>query len=302
MENILFNNTIIEPSTELVPCIRISPFSNKSIYSPNNENTIVKRYFDERLDHYIFTKKGREAISLALADINLHSNDIVTILTTSNNFYISSCVTKEIEKFCKWSRKITSQTKALFINHEFGYAYSQLSELKKKYNIPIIEDCAHSFFTQCNDIGNVGDYVIYSLPKAFPIQLGGILKTKRPIKTSQNLELESYICNHLYKYIPDIEIIKEKRINNFTLLNKELAPIGITPYFTTNKDNIPGVFLFKWFKNINYAKLKIFMQANGIESSVFYGENAYFIPIHQELSNDEIKYMCELLKYFYNND
>lgn len=301
MKNILYNNTIIEPSIELVPCIRISPFSTNCIYSFNNNNTQVKRYFDSRLSHYIFTPKGRDAISLALTDLKLQPNDIVTILTTSNNFYISSCVTKEIEKHCKWSRKITPQTKVIFVNHEFGYAYPQLSELKK-YNLPIIEDCAHSFFTQYNDIGNVGDYVIYSLPKAFPIQLGGILKTKRPITLSHSLELESYICNHLYKYIPEIETIKEKRIENFTLLEKELAPLGIIPYFTANKNNIPGVFLFKWLKNIDYAKLKIFMQANGIESSVFYGESAFFIPVHQGLSNDEIKYMCELLKYFYNYD
>ncbi len=48
----------------------------------------------------------------------LPPDDVVTILTTSGNFYISSCVTAEIEKFCKWDREITDQTKVIFVNHK----------------------------------------------------------------------------------------------------------------------------------------------------------------------------------------
>ena len=169
--------------------------------------------------------------------------------------------------------------------------------------MPIIEDCAHSFFTQNNDIGTIGDYVIYSLPKAFPIQLGGILKVKQDIALPCNSELEKYICGHLNNYIPLIDSIRAKRIDNFHFLTKELAPLGIIPYFNTNIQNdIPGTFLFKWHKNINYDQLKVFMQTNGVESSVFYGENAFFIPIHQGLDINEMSYMCELLKYFYDHD
>lgn len=303
MKNIIYNNIIVEPSGELTPSIRISPFSNQNIYSRNNdEDKNVKEYFNNRFRYYTFTTKGRSAIALALSLLKLESNDVITILTTSNNFYISSCATREIEKVCKWNRHITPSTKVIFVNHEFGYTYPHLSRLKE-LNLPIIEDCAHSFFTQNNDIGTIGDYVIYSLPKAFPIQLGGILKVKRDIALPRNSELEKYICGHLNNYIPLIDSIRAKRIDNFHFLTKELAPLGIIPYFNTNIQNdIPGTFLFKWHKNINYDQLKVFMQTNGVESSVFYGENAFFIPIHQGLDINEMSYMCELLKYFYDHD
>ena len=58
-------------------------------------------YFDERfgIENWKFTTNGRHAIEEALKNYNLSSSDIITILTTSQNFYISSCVTKTIEKF-----------------------------------------------------------------------------------------------------------------------------------------------------------------------------------------------------------
>ena len=93
MKNIIYNNIIVEPSGELTPSIRISPFSNQNIYSRNNdEDKNVKEYFNNRFRYYTFTTKGRSAIALALSLLKLESNDVITILTTSNNFYISSMV------------------------------------------------------------------------------------------------------------------------------------------------------------------------------------------------------------------
>ena len=42
------------------------------------------------------------------------------------------------------------------------------------------------------------------------------------------------------------------------------------------------------------------MQTNGIECSVFYGQNAFFIPIHDFIQENDIDYMCALLEFFYN--
>ena len=43
--------------------------------------------------------------------------------------------------------------------------------------MPIIEDCAGSFFSKDkkDTIGKIGDFVIYSFPKMFPLQIGGLL-------------------------------------------------------------------------------------------------------------------------------
>jgi hypothetical protein len=77
-----------------------------------------------------------------------------------------------------------------------------------------------------------------------------------------------------------------------------LKPLGIQPFFKLEKGTVPGVFLFRWRDDINYPRLKEYMQANGVESSVFYGENAFFIPLNHALKTYQLDYMITLLKHF----
>ena len=297
MRNIIYQDWVIEPSCELIPSIHIAPLSFQPL--AENNGRYLSGYLSRKYKYYQYTTKGREAIRKTLEHYHLEKEDVVTILTTSGNFYISSCVTKEIEKICKWSREFTDKTKVIFVNHEFGYAYKNIESLKS-YGLPIIEDCAHSFFTQANGIGTVGDFVIYSLPKAFSMQLGGIL-------ASNNVELDpmadNRLCDYFEKYagsqIQDIPIITEKRLENYYFLETQLADIGIYPYFALEKGTVPGVFLFRWHSDIDYPGLKVFMQSHGVESSVFYGQNAFFIPCHHNLSHNELVYMVRLLQYFF---
>lgn len=153
MKNILKNGFIIDASVELVPKISVSPFYE--IFRNNNNSSsieISENYFKQRFGKYKLFTKARNAIYEVLMQFNLEKNDVVTILTTSGNFYISSCVTKEIDKICKWSREYIENTKVIFINHEFGYAmdeidYKKVIAYKKAHpTVKIVEDCAHTFF------------------------------------------------------------------------------------------------------------------------------------------------------------
>lgn len=297
------NGFVINASEELVPSYRISPFniddSNKNSKISKDNINIAKEYLDNRFDNYILTNNGRSAINLALSNFELQENDIVTILTTSSNFYISGCVTKEIEKFCKWSRNIEQNTKIIFVNHEFGFVYKELEEIKK-YNLPIIEDCAHSFISQNekNTIGKIGDYVIYSLPKFFPIQFGGILVSNN--KSLDNILSDNeinYILSCIGRNIDNITYIKSRRLDNYQYLKTKFELEGINTTFELSNQEIPGVFMFN-IDNINLAELKIFTQRNGIESSVFYGKNAFFIPAHQNLDELDLNYFFEVIKCF----
>jgi hypothetical protein len=301
------NGFVINASEELVPSYSISPFniddSNKnSIISKDSINT-AKEYLNNRFDNYIITYNGRGAINLALSNLNLQKDDVVTILTTSSNYYISGCVTKEIEKFCKWSRKIEPNTKVIFVNHEFGFVHKELEEIKK-YNLPIIEDCAHSFISQNknNTVGKIGDYVIYSLPKFFPIQFGGILVSNN--KSLDNILSDNeinYILSCIGRNIDNITNIKSKRLDNYQYLKSKFELEGINTTFELSNEEIPGVFMFN-IDNLNLAELKIFTQRNGIESSVFYGKNAFFIPVHQNLDDLDLNYFFEIIKYFINEN
>lgn len=300
-----YNNYIINPTVELTPSIRISPFSENYLLALDADETVASQYLLDRFGAFLLTTKARDAICLALSYYKLQPDDIVTIVTTSDNFYISSCVTNSIEKYCLWSRKITERTKLIFVNHEFGYPYMKLESLKD-YGLPIIEDCAHAFVSKDAEskIGTVGDFVIYSLPKFFSMQIGGILVADKlkldSLKIETPLGVERYVLRHLSLEIHDIVSISSVRLDNYKYLLENLQDWGIRPFFPLEDGTVPGVFLFTWMDDMDYPSLKMFMQANGVESSVFYGKNAFFIPVHHRLKRQHLDYMITLLKYYRN--
>jgi hypothetical protein len=300
---------IINPDQYLLPCYRISPFRTKDI-SYNNDLPYANKideFFKEKFktSKYYYCNNGREALNVALSHFNLNAEDIITILTTSGNFYISGCVTNEIEKFCKWNRKIEAKTKVILINHEFGYPYEGLEDLKK-HDIPIIEDCAHTFFStdKKNVIGQVGDFVIYSFPKMFPIQIGGLLLSNNSLKLKKQSEMKKetlqYIKNVLSHYILNKDNIICARLINYKLLKSKLEMFGFSERFELTEGIVPGVFMFRVNDTaVDLVALKKYFYAHGIQCSVFYGENAFFIPCHQNLNEGDIEYFSTILKSFF---
>jgi hypothetical protein len=300
---------VISSERFLQPNYRISPFMTRdvSINKRLNNSSEIDDYFYGRFAHkkFTYTMSGRAAINNALIELKLEKDDVITIFTTSGNYYISGCVTKEIEKYCKWSRVIENNTKTLFVNHEFGFPYEKLSELKK-YNLPIIEDCAHSFVSQNREgsVGMIGSYVIYSMPKFFPIQIGGLLVSNADNKLNKELarEEEKYIKNVLSKYIVNTNEIIKKRIENYRYLEHKLNKFGFTARFELCDDiHCPGVYLFRINEDIDLNKLKIFYQSHGVECSIFYNEYSFFLPVHQRLTLDDLDYFVILMKYFMEN-
>lgn len=301
------NGYIVEPDKYLVPSFKISPFTNRDIIVNKmidiDDFSKLEKFFFEKLQgkQYKYTKNGRHAINIALESLNLKKHDYITILTTTNNFYISGCVTKEIEKFCKWSRKIEPNTKAIFVNHEFGFPYEELMKLKE-YDLPIIEDCAHSFYSnnkECS-VGKVGDFVIYSFPKYFPIQIGGLLSynDKYKINYNDNNDETKYIKKVLSYYIEELDNWKSIRRKNYMYLDKRIREIGLKTRFKLTSDIAPGVYMFEVNKEIDTQQLKEFLWNQGIENSVFYKENTIYIPVNNRLKKEDLDYFIECIKYF----
>lgn len=221
---------VIDPDPYSLPSYRIGPFRTADLAKNHllPENNKVDLYFKERFGNrpFLYTNNGRKAISLVLNHLNLKEKDVVTILTTSGNFYISGCVTAEIEKKCLWSRDIVPETKAIFLNHEFGVPY-QYPEKLKALGLPVIEDCANTFLSRNadgEDPGIVGDYVIYSFPKMFPIQIGGLLVSKHVTAIQEHYGMNSdvlqYVKNVLSAHIDSLGDIAAKRLFNYNYLKQ----------------------------------------------------------------------------------
>ena len=303
---------VINPNKFLLSSFGMTPFRTENVIKNYNltEDFYSNQDLDNRFgkDSWRFTYNGKEAISFALSYYNLQKDDLVTILTTSENFYISSCVTLEIERVCKWNREILPETKVILVNHEFGYPYENMNYLVS-LGIPIIEDCCTTFFSQDenNKIGKYGDFTVYSLPKFFPIQIGGILTSNKFKLLDQESKLSNieikYITNVLSNNLRQIVKILNKRSENFEQGLKLFSKVGFTERFKKNKAITPYAMLLKnnsIIKDLN--SFKLFMNKNGIQNSIFYGEDAFFIPNHQSLDFLEIQFIFEVVCFYLKNN
>jgi hypothetical protein len=302
---------VVNPNEFLLPSFGITPFKTEYIAINHllQEDNFSQNYFDDRFgkENWSFTFNGREAIKIALEKYQLNKNDLVTILTTSENFYISSCVTLEIDAVCKWNREILPETKLIFVNHEFGYPHPDMERLVQ-LGLPIIEDCCTTFFSQneSEKVGKYGDFTVYSLPKFFPIQIGGIVvSNKRELNSKSQILKENeiqYIKNVLsFNLKKQSEIIKNRK-ENFNYGLSLFTQLGFTERFLKNDKIVPSTMLLNnngIIKDLN--ALKLYLSKNGIQSSVFYGEDAFFIPNHQSLSIIEIDFLFEIISFFIKN-
>jgi len=299
---------IINGSNHLSPAYRISPFKeeyislnrrrNQSISSGNIFGYFNRLFPDKSVQ---LTSDGRSAIGRAIQILGLKRDDCVTIITTTGNTYISGCVTQEIEKTCNWSRELNKNTRAIFVNHEFGMFHRSLEEYKK-LGVPIIEDFAHSFcsLSECGASRIQGDFLVCSFSKIFPMQAGGALlfNKEHALLDEGDGEILHYVDSNASFYIDALDDIKKKRLMNYQLFSEKFRSIGVEPFFRFSKDDVPGVFCFELRENIDPSEFKEMMNANGIESSVFYGRSAYFVPCHQYLSEEDINYIFEVARYF----
>lgn len=307
---IFSNGQLIYPENFRNPSFTISPFSTaqlEALHQIEEKQQADLELLNTFFGLHEFTMSGKDAISRALSFYGLQPEDEVLIVTTMGNRYVSSCVTKEIEKFCSWSRNYSeTRTRLIFVVHEFGTVFRDFSELKKLH-LPIIEDYAMSMFSGSSfQREQCGDFAVYSLPKFFPVQFGGLLRCNKPefaakFRREVPEDFQIYlqkICTH---YLSRSVDLMEKRKTNYRYFEESFRKLNLESRLQLQQDETPSVFMFK-SDDIDLDKLKVFLQRHGIECSKFYGENSFFLPVHQELSFFDISYMVNLIKYFANED
>jgi len=289
---------------EPFPRYGIGPFNN--IFDDARIDTqVADDYLHERFgNHFSYTLTGREAIHVALQAYKLKPSDLVTILTTSQNFYISGCVTKEIEKFCHWNREIVPQTKVILVNHEFGYIYPEMDALVA-LGLPIIEDCCTTFFSQNRDgrVGTYGDFAAYSFPKFFAVPRGGLLvdnrKTRAKHVAAIDAETKADLKMVLNDQIADLDKLLKNRRAIFDYGIERFRQLGFDEYFERDELTVPVAMMLR-NKGIvrDLPALKTELWRHGVEASVFYGEDAFFIPNHQNLTKADVDHFFQIIKAF----
>jgi len=237
-----------------------------------------------RSKYIAVTQSCAAALEISAKLINFNENDEVllpsfTFSATLTSFYKKKIkpIFVDIEKdtlcICPIDaeKKITKKTKAIYLVH-YGSNFCDMKkfiELKKKYNIFIIEDAAHSIFGLLNNkyIGTIGDIGNFSFheTKNFSSGQGGAISINNNnlIKNAELILNKGNDLNNLVK-------------NNFNYFN--LVSIG-SEY---RLSELPAAMLYGQLtrhKEIIKKRKKIFNFYKDICTNEIYKNYFYFIDI-----------------------
>lgn len=159
----------------------------------------------KKLTHYfpdkkiIFTDMGRTSFQIIIEKLNLQNTtmlipafvcdvffpilkkyNISPIFIDANIKTFNLDIKKLEEKIRENSHSQNpNKLKSILVSHIYGLPNNmeEISQIAKKYNLKIIEDCAHCFGAKQNNkyLGNFGDASFFSLYKSFPCFRGGML-------------------------------------------------------------------------------------------------------------------------------
>ena len=255
----------------------------------------------------MFTNSGKDAIRRALEFLKAEKHHTVGIVTTSGNTYVSKCVTETISEYCKWEMYDNSKDlNFLFVVHEFGSIKSEESMKELRIlGIPIINDFAYSFLSLYMNKRKdfAGEINLTSFPKSFNINFGGAIHLPNQIIGNSHLNIQASILEKLGTDL-NIEAVEENiriRKENREYYKSKLLMHGYKVVWDM-EEICPGVCMISPLKPINLQDLKTFLQRNGIESSVFYGKEILFVPVHNFMSPHELDYVCYMMGAFGNEN
>jgi|688.fasta_scaffold102607_3 hypothetical protein len=301
-------NLLIDADPFYTPRISISPFSSKNLPKKPKTTFNTKSKIEKKLKftgHLRYTISGKEAIEMALNSLNLENNETISIVTTTGNSYVSRCVTETINKFCHYEINPKEMTKVVYLIHEFGNVIDprKITKLIEDKHF-VINDYAYSLLTILSNPQKFhpGHISVLSFPKHFPINFGGALLSEQPIKDGVALpdraqrELLKVINREVRKRVLAKNATKRRKNSNNMIarLDKnffELFRLGPEKY-------VPSVLMIKVIKDVDLFELREYMNRQGIESSAFFGFPVYFLPNHQNLEINEIRYITDHLNYF----
>lgn len=299
---------VLAGSGVLRPLYRVTPFSGpRSVRATTQASRgALEAYLTARFprSRVTITANGRSALRLALDALRLAPTDVVTILTTSGAHYVSGCVTREIEAVCAWSREVLPATRAVLVIHEFGYPFPAMDRVHA-LGFPVIEDCCYAFGSRDTHglLGTRSEFVIFSFPKFFDVPFGGALVSTSPSAVdgypstaSEDPALRDLIYDYVDPQVAHVADIAAARRRNVARLSALLADDGCTTSFDSTGDVIPGVFLFDAPADADLDALKKTVTVAGVECSVHYQRQAFFVPAHQNLGDDDLAYIAAVVR------
>ena len=236
-----------------------------------------------------FYPSGRQALDGWLGTQRLGRGDEIWITTSFDLPNVSSCVTCTIFNHCKPSRVLTAATRGILVIHEFGVPHPHMQELAaiaRSKDIPIIEDCAHTADSRDNgfSVGTLGEWVLLSFPKIFPIRSGGALLSRSgqalPAVAATMPDLERFVAEHAPR-LPDYSA---RRRAAFARLEAAATACGYEPLFSPRPSISPWFFPLR---TQHGHELISALQAAGVDAASWHGSDLVVLPCHQFLTEPD---------------
>ena len=88
-------------------------------------------------------------------------------------------------------------------------------------------------------------------------------------------------------------------MKNYYGLVDRFEKLDCRPRFELLTNDVPGVFLFTVPSGTDLGRMKEHGWMHGIECSIFYGEEAFFIPVHERLLDADLDYFYAVFSNFF---
>ena len=201
-------------------------------FSENKLKEKLAEFFSNQ--NIIFTDSGRSAFILAIEHLNLQNSEMLIPAYICNIFlpilkhYNIKPIFLDIDLrtfnviISEIEQKMTPKTKSILVCHTYGLLndMDKILEIARKYNLKIIEDCAHIFPKKLQ-----GDCAFFSLPKFLPVVNGGMLICKNLIEVG--LKKTKFKISDLIKFLrlfPFLTTFSEKFRRSYEKTNRFIEP------------------------------------------------------------------------------
>lgn len=294
-----------DDSTAVKAFVSISPFSYAALDRAPVDAAGIEHAASALRAHterdYVLANSGRHALDLILRDLQLGPDDVVTIVTTSGTSYVSSCVTGTIQRYCRWSMRLENRTRAVVAIHEWGRPCERIREYLGG-DVPVIEDCAYAFasrYASGERVGTLGNYALYSLSKMFTVNFGGLAvgPAGGEIAFDMPRAQRDYLLARLGPELADLPALCRARTAVWDALAERFGGAGAPPFLPPVEGEVPSVYMFAVDPSrVPLENVKQRFQAHGVESSVFYGSDAVYIPCHHHIGSGTREFMFQLYR------
>ena len=209
---------------------------------------------------------------------------------------------------------------AVLVIHYFGFCQTDMAwlvALCKENDVVIIEDCAHTLngSTEAGTLGHMGDFSIYALHKLLSSSTGGMLRKNTSSTIYSPLELQIPNASVLNTLLTtDLSSIKSTRARNYRKWLQRINDIeGITPMYPSLPNgicphNLPilisdGLREKLYFKLADegvpvvalYYRMIPELPQEGFKDAHYVSENILNLPVHQDITLEDIDLMANLL-------